>query len=232
MAMTDYPRFAWIARVGEDSRISHAQARVLMYIANQNVKGANTTFQVRQETVAENLRVHVNTVANAIKCAQDLGWLALEAERKRGPGHHGANVYRLGFVELPTRECGSSEEELPTRRSEELATPPLSNDPHGAGELPTRRWIENRVLPAETRVPTGFLTDRVSKEPGFLEEPGYESPSQTAPSSQFTMVVENGGSASSPTPKPVPLVGDVTNGDPDNERTRRLYTRPSQRDKP
>jgi hypothetical protein len=144
--MSDYgfPKFGWMARVAEDDRLSDGAVRILTYIANQNVHGSDDWFRVRQQTVADNLHMHVNTVANALKRARELGWLELAEERQRG-GAGKADTYRL-TVPAGGPPCWSSHGEVPTR---------------GSGSVPTSPVFKNGVSPAETQTLQGLY-------PGFV----------------------------------------------------------------
>jgi hypothetical protein len=177
--MSDYgfPKFGWMARVAEDDRLSDGAVRILTYIANQNVHGSDDWFRVRQQTVADNLHMHVNTVANALKRARELGWLELAEERQRG-GAGKADTYRL-TVPAGGPPCWSSHGEVPTRGSGSVPTPgsgledevptpgvtsthtPGEKYPHGEVEVPTSPVFKNGVSPAETQTLQGLY-------PGFV----------------------------------------------------------------
>jgi hypothetical protein len=147
--MSDYgfPKFGWMARVAEDDRLSDGAVRILTYIANQNVHGSDDWFRVRQQTVADNLHMHVNTVANALKRARELGWLELAEERQRGVAGK-ADTYRL-TVPAGGPPCWSSHGEVPTRGS-------------GSTHIPS---VQKRCLTCGNADPTGFISRVCS--PGF-----------------------------------------------------------------
>jgi hypothetical protein len=147
-----YPKFAWMARVAEDDRLSDAAARVLTDIANQNVRGNADWFCVRQETVAANLHKHVNTVANALRRGRELGWLELAVERPRGRGWHQANTYRLTTPGKPTPASGYYKE-IPTPGVRNTHTP-SEKYAHGEVEIPTRRNSPT----SENDPPTGCIS--------------------------------------------------------------------------
>ncbi len=109
-------KFAWMARVMEDKRLTETARLILTYCALQYVKGGTDTFSVRQQTVASHLHVHVNTVAGALRRAREFGWLWLIEERQRGRGWHKGDVHQLTLSaeEIPTPADGYYEE-YPTR---------------------------------------------------------------------------------------------------------------------
>jgi hypothetical protein len=161
-----YPRFAWIARVAEDQDLSPMQRMILMYIANQNVKGANDWFCVRQQTVADNLHVRRQTVGGALRRARERGLLGLAVVRPRGTGWHQADTCRLTTPELgapgrtsfdqsDVRGDGHDSGESDVRGDGELGTPPPQSDVRGDGELCTFDARQNSVSPAETQTLQG-----------------------------------------------------------------------------
>jgi hypothetical protein len=109
MSDTGFPKFGWMAHVAEDDQLSDAQARVLIYIANQYVRGSDDWFCVRQQTVADKLHKRRQTVGEALRRGRELGHLKLAAERYRGRGWHQADVYQLTSPEIGARGSTSSE---------------------------------------------------------------------------------------------------------------------------
>lgn len=157
-------KFEWIARVLEDKRLNDTHARILAYCCLQFDRGLR--FSVTQKTVASNLGVHVNTVANALKRGVKLGWLALAAERQRGHRNQ-ANAFQLTFPtgQVPTPPCGNSAESTHTRSE----------------KVPTRGVESTHIWEVEKPPPTSGDTDR----PGYIQEkhPGvWVIKTATAPS--------------------------------------------------
>jgi hypothetical protein len=148
-----YPKFAWIARVAEDRRLSDCRARILMYIANQNVHGGDDWFCVRQQTVADNLHVRRQTVGDALRCARECGLLELAAVRPRGTGWHQADTYRL-ILQSDVRGDGHND----VRGDGELGTPPPQSDVRGHGELGTFDGRQNGLPPATCDTLQGEVT--------------------------------------------------------------------------
>lgn len=161
-------KFAWEARVMEDTRLSLTARLVLVYCSHEFVR--ELLFSVQQETVADKLGLHVNTVANAFRAGRKLGWLALAAERKRGRGHRAADVYRLAFSgkETPTPPCGCFEGETPTSRcgcSGPNTHTESEKYPHLNGEIPTYQALNTHISGTEKRGSTGENSDPPSSYP-------------------------------------------------------------------
>ena len=146
-----YPKFAWMARVAEDDRMTDTHRLILVYCALQYVKGADEVFSVRQTTVAAKLHMHVNTVANALRRGREWGWLQQVAQRERGRGGQ-ADIHRITTAAVPTPESGyvptpscGLDEEYPHREVEVPTRPVRSTHttvwkyPHGATLLPAKR---------------------------------------------------------------------------------------------
>ena len=153
-----YPKFAWMARVAEDDRMTDTHRLILVYCALQYVKGADEVFSVRQTTVAAKLHMHVNTVANALRRGREWGWLQQVAQRERGRGGQ-ADIHRITTAAVPTPESGyvptpscGLDEEVPTPGSGSTHTP-SEKYPHDGVEVPTRR----NAPTSEKTPPTGFI---------------------------------------------------------------------------
>ena len=166
-------KFGWIMAVQADTRLSPADKYILQNAAITYVNHLKRedTFYVRQAVMAERFKVGLRTVEQAISRAKRMGYLVVDTPRKRGPGHHVPDSYRLVIPEeLPADLAGNSPVDVTVVDSE---TPPESalpadlagnnpllpadyavmtrrlcgNDPHG----PTRP-------PAKTPTPTGEVT--------------------------------------------------------------------------
>ena len=88
-------RFIWMATVEQDTRLSEAARLILTSVARVNVKGGESTFCVKQQTVADRLGLTKKAVGEALRRARHLGWLRLRNERQRGRGYHRADVLEL-----------------------------------------------------------------------------------------------------------------------------------------
>jgi len=172
-----YPKFGWMAHVAEDDRLTHCHARILMYIANQNVHGGDDWFCVRQATIAAKLHKRRQTVGDALRRARELGWLELAAVRPRGPGWHRADTYRLTTPELGTSGRTSFDQsdvregvhnfESDVSGEDELGTRRGSSGVRGEDELRTVDGRQNGVPPA--------VCDTLQGEGTGLKEPGFKS---------------------------------------------------------
>lgn len=94
-------KFEWIDAVCLDERLTVGERYVLM---GAILRFINTpygkTFQVKQTTIADRLAVSPRLVKSTMKNARDLGWLILDAHRRRGAGNHAADAYRINIPEL------------------------------------------------------------------------------------------------------------------------------------
>jgi|SRR5271156_2565345 len=178
-----YPKFAWMAAVAEDDRMSDAARLILTYIAHQNVHVGEDTFCVRQTTVADKLHKRRQTVGAALRRGRELGWLELAAERTRGRGWHKADTYRMTHPEISTRWSTSSGQEY-VRGEDEI------------GALDTR---QNTILPAETQTLQDESTGCI--DTGF-KYPGYEREPQSPFGGIFGRNSHDGQRALEPAPKP------------------------------
>lgn len=173
-----YPKFAWMARVAEDDRLSDAARLILVYIANQNVRGPEDTFCVRQATVAANLHKKRQTVGEALAKARELGWLELARERKRGRGQYQANTYRITFTEIgPPR--GTSFDQEYVRGEDEIGPRWGQEYVRGEDEICPFDTRQNTASPAETPtlqgIDTGF-SNTGCKSQGVARERADDEP--------------------------------------------------------
>ncbi|KHO21822.1 hypothetical protein [Mycolicibacterium setense] len=144
-------KFGWIMAIQADTRLSPADKYILQNAAITYVNHLKRedTFYVRQAVMAERFKVGLRTVEQAVSRAKRMGYLVVDTPRKRGPGHHVPDTYRLAIPEELPADLAGNNPLLPadyavmTRRL-------CGNDPHG----PTRP-------PAKTPTPTGEYT-RVS----------------------------------------------------------------------
>ncbi|WP_301120304.1 hypothetical protein [Mycolicibacterium fortuitum] len=94
-------KFEWIDAVCLDERLTVGERYVLM---GAILRFINTpfgkTFQVKQTTIADRLAVSPRLVKSTMKNARELGWLILDAHRRRGAGNHAADAYRINIPEL------------------------------------------------------------------------------------------------------------------------------------
>ncbi|CAM3222058.1 hypothetical protein H7J50_19810 [Mycobacterium intermedium] len=173
MSGDGYPKFAWMARVAEDSRLSDAQARILIYIANQYVRGRDVLFCVRQSTVADKLHKRRQTVGDALRRGRELDYLKLASKRPRGRGWHQADTHQLAFPEIRTPRGTSSKKEV--RGDEKMGARTGPEYVRREAELGTSNTYPNNRLPAERQTLQGVhtgLNGTGSKEQGASIVPG------------------------------------------------------------
>ena len=138
-------KFDWMRAVLRDTRFSDAAARVLVFVALNNVKSGECTFCVRQVTIAENTNLTERTVRAAFAQARELGYIELVEERQRGRGFHQADAYGLAIPEIPERNDTYSGINTGTPTQE-------YRKPHAS--VPGAPCIENAPLPADS-APSG-----------------------------------------------------------------------------
>ncbi|OBI62932.1 hypothetical protein A5667_00085 [Mycolicibacterium fortuitum] len=135
-------KFVWFMAVQADTRLSAADKYVLQNAAITYVNHLKRedTFYVRQAVMAERFGVGLRTVEQAISRAKRMGYLVVDKPRKRGPGHHIPDRYRLVIPEeLPADLAGNSPVDVTVVDSE---TPPEY-------ELPADLAVSNPLLPAD-----------------------------------------------------------------------------------
>ena len=81
-------KFLWMQRLladrglmEEDRRLTDTKT-ILIYCAQRYPLVDEDVFSVRQETIADSLGMHINTVANAFRRARQVGWLELAGCRQ------------------------------------------------------------------------------------------------------------------------------------------------------
>jgi hypothetical protein len=113
-------KFAWMARVAEDPRLSDTRRLILIYCALQYVKSGELTFCVRQQTVANNLGMRRQTVGYALLEARKLGWLR-SYERQRGRGYYQGDVHEITLPDEIGTPGGTYSEEY-VRPEDQIGT--------------------------------------------------------------------------------------------------------------
>jgi hypothetical protein len=139
-------KFDWQRGVLQDDRLSPSMRMILCWCALVNSKGYEGTFRVRQETVAERLHVHPDTVSAAFRRARKLGWLEVAEERQRGRGWHQADLIAMTFPsEIPCPTTGYSSAEYPVP-DQEIPGRPSLNTLSPIAKYP----VASTLLPAQT----------------------------------------------------------------------------------
>lgn len=172
-------KFDWFMAVQADTRLSAADKYVLQNAAITYVNHLKRedTFYVRQAVMAERFKVGLRTVERAISRAKQLGYLVVDKPRKRGPGHHIPDSYRLAIPEeLPANEAGHSPVNVTIPDTETPPEAPITRASGGSfPELPARQAVMTRAsggndppgedsLPAKTPTPTGERTGEYTGE--------------------------------------------------------------------
>jgi hypothetical protein len=155
-------KFRWFEAMYHDARIPLGQRAIVGYCGiRYAMESEGYLVKIRQQTVADHLGVHVNTVAAAFKSAQRRGWMRMVGERQRGRGHHEPDTWELTTpTEIPTPSSGYSGEKYP----HETAEIPTNDDPWGpkypqeTAEIPTTCEPENPYLPAVSATLQGLDT--------------------------------------------------------------------------
>jgi hypothetical protein len=133
-------KFDWIKAVGKDTRMGVGERYVLTRIATDYVLYDEGKFYAKQSTVARACAVSLSTVERAMSSARRFGYLTLDApRRRRGPGCHDADHYRLTLPERPVSLTGNSDAdaELPVR-SAGVTRQKVSSYPSESLDIPVR----------------------------------------------------------------------------------------------
>lgn len=91
-----HPKFEWIDAVSADRRLGGTQRLVLTYCARKYVSSGQTTFSVRQETIAQRCGCGIATVKRTFARARDIGYLAT-VRSPRGRNLHRGDEHRLTY---------------------------------------------------------------------------------------------------------------------------------------
>jgi hypothetical protein len=165
-------KFRWFEAMSHDQKIPPIQRFIIGYCGIRYARAPEYLICVRQQTIADNLGFHVNTVAAAFKTAQGRAWLRRVGERQRGRGKRGGDTWELVQPqEIPTPSSGYSGAEYPHA----TGGIPTSEDtfgqeyPHPAVEIPTNQPSENPLPPAETPTHQGLDTGFSNYRQGFGE---------------------------------------------------------------
>ncbi|BBX33938.1 hypothetical protein [Mycolicibacterium mageritense] len=171
-------KFDWFMAVQADTRLSAADKYVLqnMAVTYVNHRRREGVLYVRQSVMAERFKVGLRTVERAISKAKQLGYLVVDVPRKRGPGHHGPDKYRLAIPELPANLAGHSPVNVTMVDNEQLSDATITRQIGGSyPELPAKLAVITRQiggndppgensLPAKTPTPTGERTGEYTGE--------------------------------------------------------------------
>jgi hypothetical protein len=94
--MASDAKFRWFEDMNHDEAIPPAHARIVGYCGIRYAKeDQGFAICVTQQTIAANLHMTRKTVNEAFRSARRRGWLTKVAVHQRGPGHHGADTWRL-----------------------------------------------------------------------------------------------------------------------------------------
>jgi len=153
-------KFRWFDAMNHDAKLRLGDRAVLGYCGiRYAMEEEGFEIKVRQETIAKNLGVHLNTVKAAFAAGRERGWINKTGDRQRGRGNHEPDTHTLArpIESEPTnRYSGVSEwvqQDVPisrkkVQRAGEIGTtdnaPTSENDvPQG---LPSGITNYNRVL--------------------------------------------------------------------------------------
>jgi hypothetical protein len=152
--MTSDAKFRWFEDMSGDGKIPPAHRFILGYCAIRYAKESEGyLIRVTQQTIADNLGMARKTINEAFRSGRERGWVERVAEHQRGPGHHGADTWRLKWCnpnDTPCREVLSNPGVTPS--AEEWCNP---NDHNGVTQTP--EWCNPaKASTSENDVPKGI----------------------------------------------------------------------------
>jgi hypothetical protein len=166
-------KFRWFDAMYHDDGMPITHRGILGYCGIRYAKESDGyEITVRQETIADNLGIHINTVAAAFASGRRREWVVKTRERQRGRGYQGGDTHTLSRPrEIPTPTSGYFDENT-HKSAPEYPHGDVGNSgkyPQVSGEIPTSDNFPTSENAPPKGLDTGFSNNQ-GLEAGFGED--------------------------------------------------------------